>query len=262
MTELNQTYNKDYCHMIELAYGDSLMGEGLNSADRMISNLNLQGKKVLDFGSGLGGVAQHLAVKHGAHVVGAEINPYLIEESTRRKNEKNLDHLEFILAPEGEALPFADASFDSIFCRGVIVHLPKPEKIRVLKEFHRILKPGGNLMIGDWLSPVEDAWVPSIQTLIETESLPLFALTPKSYQTMLSDAGFSNVIYTDDSKHSADYNANIVKRLSTGPIHDEFIIKYGKPTLDEHIQGYQDISAANKSNELIVGLFNAVAVKA
>lgn len=43
-------------------------------------------------------------------------------------------------------LPFRDGSFDVVFCSHVIEHLESPYK--VLKEFHRILKRGGVLILG------------------------------------------------------------------------------------------------------------------
>lgn len=38
-------------------------------------------------------------------------------------------------------LPFADASFDLVYSNGVIHHIPETE--RVVREFHRVLRPGG-----------------------------------------------------------------------------------------------------------------------
>jgi SAM-dependent methyltransferase len=40
---------------------------------------------------------------------------------------------------------FADSSFDEIFCEHVLEHLDRPFK--VMEELHRILKPGGRLII-------------------------------------------------------------------------------------------------------------------
>jgi SAM-dependent methyltransferase len=43
-------------------------------------------------------------------------------------------------------LPFATASFDRIFCIGVVHHLPEPDG--VLREIARVLTPGGRLVLG------------------------------------------------------------------------------------------------------------------
>ena len=46
---------------------------------------------------------------------------------------------------DGEHLPFRDDSFDLILATEVIEHIDQPDK--VLKEFFRILKPGGTLIV-------------------------------------------------------------------------------------------------------------------
>ena len=56
------------------------------------------------------------------------------------------------------AMPFANASFDLIICFSVLHHIPNVST--VLREMHRVLKPGGHVLLrepthsmGDWRSP-------------------------------------------------------------------------------------------------------------
>jgi len=42
-------------------------------------------------------------------------------------------------------LPFASESFDSVLCTQVLEHIPNPEQ--VMNEFHRVLRPGGTLIV-------------------------------------------------------------------------------------------------------------------
>ena len=48
---------------------------------------------------------------------------------------------------EAEALPFPDASFDAVISNGVFNLTLDKEK--ALQEAHRVLKPGGRLMLAD-----------------------------------------------------------------------------------------------------------------
>lgn len=46
---------------------------------------------------------------------------------------------------DGAALPFGDGSFDAVISAELLEHVPSPE--RVLREVHRVLRPGGRLLI-------------------------------------------------------------------------------------------------------------------
>ena len=52
-----------------------------------------------------------------------------------------------LVCSDGCFLPFVDASFDGVFCRGSIHHVPDPE--RALQEIVRVLKPGGHLIFSE-----------------------------------------------------------------------------------------------------------------
>jgi dolichol-phosphate mannosyltransferase len=59
-----------------------------------------------------------------------------------------------LLAGSLDALPFADGAFSKVICSEVIEHVPR-EKVR-LSEFHRVLEPGGLLVLG---TPDYSSWI-------------------------------------------------------------------------------------------------------
>jgi SAM-dependent methyltransferase len=55
-------------------------------------------------------------------------------------------YFERVLAQMG-SLPFADSSFDWVFCCEVLHHNSRREMARALREIHRVLRPGGSLLV-------------------------------------------------------------------------------------------------------------------
>ena len=106
------------------------------------------GDAVLDIGCGAGVdslVAGHL-VGPGGTVVGLDVTPAMIERGRAHQARLGLNHVTFQVG-EAEALPFPDATFDAIISNGVFNLTLNKEK--ALKETHRVLKPGGRLMLAD-----------------------------------------------------------------------------------------------------------------
>ena len=110
------------------------------------------GDCVLDVGCGTGEVtlAAKTRAKQGA-VYGIDPAPEMIAVARSKAARKRLD-MDFRVGVI-EALPFADASMDVVTSSLMMHHLPDDLKIRGLAEIYRVLKPGGRLLIADFLRP-------------------------------------------------------------------------------------------------------------
>jgi len=249
---LNATYTKEYCESLEMAYGKDLMSEGGGKEiDAMVSGVDVRNKKVLDFGSGLGGMAFHLALNYNAYVTGIEINPETIAIAQKNTPPQVKDRVSFILSTDGKTLPLADEAFDVIVSKGVIIHLSSKQREIAFQELYRVLKKGGALLIHDGLSPEQDKWSTEVEDLMQTESLPLYAYSFQTYQAHLSACGFKKIRHEDRSQISSQYHNDIINRLQSEPMRSHFIEKYGEKTLLEHIKGYHNIIKAHQSGDLI-----------
>lgn len=100
------------------------------------------GKKVLEIGCGLGTDLLQFA-RGGALVTGVDLTPNSIELVKKRFGMENLS-VDARVA-DAEDLPFEDDSFDVVYSFGVLHHTPDTQK--AINEVHRVLKPGGKIII-------------------------------------------------------------------------------------------------------------------
>jgi arsenite methyltransferase len=106
------------------------------------------GDAVLDIGCGAGVdslVAARL-VGEGGRVVGVDVTPAMVERAQANLARLGWPQVSFQLA-DAEALPFPDNDFDAVISNGVF-NLTL-NKAKALQEAHRVLKPGGRLMLAD-----------------------------------------------------------------------------------------------------------------
>jgi SAM-dependent methyltransferase len=110
--------------------------------DRLLNVLQLpQDLRCLDLGCGIGETTRQLARKLDSprKVIGAELNTDLVEAA----RGVSLGLKNRVAFEQGDAarLQFADNSFDFVFARYLLMHLPQPEA--VLKEMLRVCRSGG-----------------------------------------------------------------------------------------------------------------------
>ena len=256
LDKLIAEYSADYCHFIEATYSEDMMSEGGTEAiENMFAHVDVQGKRILDIGFGLGGVAFYLADTYQARVTGLEINPWMVDEASRRTPEHLKPLVDFMQYDDISKLGFPDVHFDIIYSKGVLTHVC--DKLPLFKEIHRLLKPEGSFIVDDWLSPTPDQWGPRLQRMMEAEDLTLYAMTETNYMQLLTNAGFVDIKMRDENINYNRYNESIVHRLKSDSHAADFIKQFGQKDWDIAIESYQNIADAIKDNELLIRWFNA-----
>jgi len=81
----------------------------------------------------------------GAHYVGSDITPAMLQRAEQRARDAHCD-IELVEA-DSMQLPFEDGRFDHVIMHLILAVVPKPEL--ALQEASRVLKPGGKIFIYD-----------------------------------------------------------------------------------------------------------------
>lgn len=159
------------------------------------------GDAVLDLGSGAGIDCFLASERVGAmgRVIGVDMTPEMVERARANAAAGGYDNVEFRLG-EIEALPVADASVDVVISNCVL-NL-SPAKDRALAEAHRVLRPGGRLVVSDMVSdlPVPGVLAGNLDAV--AACLPTYR---DRYLGQFRDAGFEDVRITAEKPYPASY---------------------------------------------------------
>jgi ubiquinone/menaquinone biosynthesis C-methylase UbiE len=118
---------------------DEYRFDKLHYLPQLIDFSSFKGQRLLEVGCGIGTDLVRFA-RGGARVTGVDLAQTAVDLA-----RKNFDlhgvAAEDLRVANGEALPFADASFDVVYGHGVIQYTADAGQL--IRECHRVLKPGG-----------------------------------------------------------------------------------------------------------------------
>ncbi len=155
---------------------------------------------VLDIASGSGGPTLFLTRTVGCHVTGLDINPSSTTAANEWAHSLGLDALvHFHHGDASQRLPFEDHAFTAVICIDSMNHLPG--RLQVLKEWYRVLRPGGRLLFTD---PIIVTGILSNEEIAIRSSIGYFLFTPPGEdERLVQEAGFALVRTLDMTENNA-----------------------------------------------------------
>lgn len=153
------------------------------------------GEQVLDVGAGPGFLVAEMAEQVGptGHVTGLDISDSMVALARQRCAQGPVGSRTAIVKGDAAALPFPSASFDVGVSTQVYEYVPSISA--ALAELHRVLRPGGRVLIldTDWDSVVWHAHDQARMRRVLTAWKERFAdpYLPRTLARRLEDAGFA-----------------------------------------------------------------------
>ncbi|MBP7934386.1 MAG: class I SAM-dependent methyltransferase [Phycisphaerae bacterium] len=146
---------------------------------------------VLDIGCGTGQFGAMLAVSFSsARVTGLDYAHGMCKVAGRKAAHAGVSDRMGFVTGDSEHLPFADHSFDLLTCSNSFHHYPRQQA--VIRDMHRVLRPGGRLLLIDGFRDNVIGWV-VFDVIIAAVEKHVFHAPWSTIHGYFEEAGFSQI---------------------------------------------------------------------
>lgn len=121
----------------DLAPVDEFHVRGAAVSKELAESVDLQFKRVLDIGSGLGGAARMLADLYDCEVTGIDLCSEYVDVANQLSKLVNLDRLTTFVQGDATSLPFRDGAFNVVWTQHVQMNIQ--DKHKLYSEIKRML---------------------------------------------------------------------------------------------------------------------------
>ena len=168
-------------------------------------------RTLLDLAGGTGDISFGWLAKGGGPAILSDINPAMLSVGQDRARSKSIGNVDFLVA-DAEILPLPDCSVDRVSMAFGLRNCT--DKLAVLREAHRVLRPGGQFHCLEFsrvqvsaLESVYDAWSFQVMPLLgkvvagDSESYRYLAESIRTFPDqetlagMMREAGLSRVSF-------------------------------------------------------------------
>lgn len=242
-------YTEELVALLTTLWGEGFLSPGgPEEVDEILQGSDLRGKRVLDVGCGAGGIDLLLAHRYGAaEVVGVDVEAPALASARALIARHGLgDRVSFRQVEPGP-LPFPDGSFDVVFSKDAVVHIPDKEDW--CRDVYRVLRPGGQVMASDWMRRDEQPPSAEMLSYMAAEGLSFTMRSLPRYGEALRSAGFVDISLRD---RNAWYAELVQRELETlrGPLFEQLCTLAGRAETERNVLVWERLCVVVCSGEL------------
>ncbi len=199
--------------VFQVATQDTLRPGGLDLTKKAMKIADFaEGNRILDIGSGCGRTVEYLKEVFRIQAMGVDIS------ETMAGKAKRLNRTLQVMVGDVCRLPYRDASVDGVLCE--CVYNLFNDRLPALAEMHRVLSPGGKLIISDLFLREKKG---------EFSKLPLATcingITPPEYVIQeITAAGFEMVAWQDETLAYKEFIAELIMKYGSMSIFWESLV--------------------------------------
>ena len=253
-------YGPKQLNLLKVVWGEGFLSPGgTEEIDEIIKNSDVAKKYILDIGCGCGGAAFHLIKNHDAKSVeGIDPEPLVIETAKQLALKNNLSDLATFKCIQPGPLQYDDETFDIVFSKEVFLHILDKEAL--LKDVNRVLKPGGMIIVSDWMRVDDKSPSEQMQDYIEAEGLDMLMCSLKKYEELLKLTNFTDIEIRDRNEWYLQKAKKELEEIE-GPLYQKVLDVLGKEETIGAIEIWKKLIGVLEIGEHRPGHFKAIKIK-
>jgi sarcosine/dimethylglycine N-methyltransferase len=210
-SEIYRTIWGDNLHMGIPPRKNASLQEAMDNTNRIMADAATvsEGDRVLDLGCGYGSTARYLAANYGCRVTGLTISNEELKLARERAQEAGLDHLLTFEYGDFHNVEYSDESFDIVWSQEAFLH--GADKERILRECHRVLKPGGTFIFSDILVRRDTPQADRERLYARLKTTDIWDFP--DYEDGLNRCGFEILNAEDHSRYVAPTYGGVVSKV-------------------------------------------------
>ncbi|OAT37560.1 SAM-dependent methyltransferase [Proteus myxofaciens ATCC 19692] len=165
---------------------------GIEASDWLISQAYFNSStSMLEIACNMATTSIEIASKYGCKIIAVDMDDQALANAKNNVEKAQLAQLIQITKANALSLPFPDNTFDVVLNEAMLTMYADKAKEKLIKEYYRVLKPGGILLTHDIMKINNDVNKDKLVDAVRSNVSPMFK---QDWYNLFINMGFSSVI--------------------------------------------------------------------